>query len=143
MEKEPEIKVSDKRRFNTDGSTKEDQASQEEEKKTEEEQKETPQDSQTQVNEDSDNFDINSQAFELNFTTFILSLASSVQISLGLAPNPLTNQAETNLPSAKQTIDILGIIEEKTKGNLSEDEDRLLKQVLYELRMNYVEVSKS
>lgn len=79
--------------------------------------------------------------FEINFSTFVLSLASSVQISLGLIPHPMTNKSETNLSSAKQTIDILGMLDEKTKGNLSKEEEQLMRQLLYELRMQYVEAS--
>lgn len=78
------------------------------------------------------------EEFEINFSTFVLSLASSVQINLGLIPHPATNKPELNLTSAKQTIDILGMLDEKTKGNLNPNEDRLFKQVLFELRMQYV-----
>ncbi|OGQ07044.1 MAG: hypothetical protein A3G32_03610 [Deltaproteobacteria bacterium RIFCSPLOWO2_12_FULL_40_28] len=80
--------------------------------------------------------------FEINFPTFILSLASSIQISLGMIPHPANNKPQVNLTSAKQTIDILGMLEEKTKGNLSDDEKKLLTQILYELRIQYVEVSE-
>lgn len=80
--------------------------------------------------------------FQINFSTFILSLASSVQINLGLIPHPATNKPEVDLVSAKQTIDILGIMDEKTKGNLNREEEQILKQVLLELRLQYVEVSK-
>lgn len=79
--------------------------------------------------------------FEINFSTFILSLASSVQINLGLIPHPVTNKSEVNLSSAKQTIDILGMLDEKTKGNLSKEEEQIMRQLLYELRMQYVEAS--
>ena len=80
--------------------------------------------------------------FEINFSTFVLSLASSVQINMGLIPHPATRKPEVDLVSAKQTIDILGIMEEKTKGNLTKEEEQILKQVLFELRLQYVEVSK-
>jgi len=53
----------------------------------------------------------------------------------------LTKKAERNLEAAKQTIDILGILKDKTKGNLSDEEDRLLESLLYELRMRYVRES--
>ena len=80
--------------------------------------------------------------FQINFSTFILSLASSVQINLGLIPHPVTNKSEVDLVSAKQTIDILGIMDEKTRGNLNREEEQILKQVLFELRLQFVEVSK-
>jgi hypothetical protein len=76
---------------------------------------------------------------QIDFATFILSLSHSALMHLGEAPDPLTNQVYADLPLAKQNIDILGLIEEKTKGNLSGDEERLLAQVLFDLRMRYVE----
>ncbi|OGP10484.1 MAG: hypothetical protein A2048_01520 [Deltaproteobacteria bacterium GWA2_45_12] len=74
---------------------------------------------------------------------FVISLASSVQMALGLIANPVTNTTSVNLASAKQTIDILGMLQEKTKGNLSKEEDHLLQQILFELRMQYVEIAQS
>ena len=71
-----------------------------------------------------------------------LSLATSAQVHLGAIPHPTTGKPEPDLALAKQTIDILGIIEEKTKGNLTEAEGRLLEHVLFDLRMMYVELSK-
>lgn len=79
---------------------------------------------------------------DIDFPTFILSLASSVQISLGLVPNPMTGHIESDLMHAKQTIDILGMLEEKTADNLAPEESGLLKQILFQLRMQYVEMSK-
>ncbi len=78
----------------------------------------------------------------IDFNTFVMSLASSVQIALGAVPHPVTNKTETNLSHAKQTIDILGLIEQKTTGNLNADESGLLKHLLYQLRMQYVELSQ-
>lgn len=75
---------------------------------------------------------------EINFATFVFSLNSSALVHLGVIEDPATNQMARNLPMAKQTIDILGMLEEKTRGNLLEDEATLLKNVLYELRMLYV-----
>ncbi|AKU98068.1 hypothetical protein AKJ09_04732 [Labilithrix luteola] len=79
---------------------------------------------------------------QIDFATFILSLSHSVLMHLGEAPDPETNRVEANLSLAKQNIDILGLLEEKTKGNLTGDEERLLAQVLFDLRMRYVERSK-
>ncbi|MBW1890019.1 MAG: DUF1844 domain-containing protein [Deltaproteobacteria bacterium] len=75
---------------------------------------------------------------ELNFPTFIFSLNSSALLNLGVIEDPGTGEKAKNLPLAKQTIDILGILEEKTKGNLTEDEAGMLKNFLFELRMLYV-----
>jgi hypothetical protein len=63
-------------------------------------------------------------------------------VHLGEIPEPETNQSRVDLPIAKQIIDTLGMLQEKTKGNLDQDEDRLLRSVLYDLRMRYVEKSK-
>jgi hypothetical protein len=79
---------------------------------------------------------------EINFPTFIFSLNSSALVNLGVIEDPATNKKEKNLPMAKQTIDILGMLEEKTKGNLSDDEANMLKTMLYELRMLYVKERK-
>lgn len=75
---------------------------------------------------------------EINFSTFIFSLNASALVNLGAIENPATGQKEKNLPLAKQTIDILGMLEEKTSGNLSNDEKNLLKNILYDLRLSYV-----
>jgi hypothetical protein len=77
----------------------------------------------------------------IDFSTFILSLSSSAAFHLGIAPHPEGGAHEQNLPMAKQTIDILSILQEKTTGNLTGEEERLLSEVLYNLRMAYVRVS--
>jgi len=74
----------------------------------------------------------------INFSTFILSLNSSALVHIGIEADPTSGAKTPNLLLAKQTIDILAMMEEKTKGNLAEDEKRLLTHVLYELRMLYV-----
>ena len=78
----------------------------------------------------------------IDFSTFVVSLSHSALLHLGEAPHPETDKPETNLLLARQTIDLLGVLEEKTKGNLSGDEERLLTQVLFDLRMRFVEVQK-
>jgi hypothetical protein len=78
----------------------------------------------------------------IDFATFVVSLSHSVLLHLGEAPHPDSNAIHENLPLAKQTIDLLGVLEEKTKGNLTGDEERLLTQVLFDLRMRFVEVQK-
>ena len=78
----------------------------------------------------------------IDFATFILSLSHSALMHLGETAHPDTNKVEANLPLAKQNIDLLGLLEEKTKGNLSGEEERLLAQVLFDLRMRYMERSK-
>lgn len=75
---------------------------------------------------------------KIDFSTFILSLNSSALVQLGLIEDPATGQTGKNLPMAKQTIDLLAMLEEKTTGNLTIDEDNIIKNILYELRMLYV-----
>ncbi len=75
---------------------------------------------------------------KIDFSTFILSINSSALVQLGLIEDPSTGQKTKNIPLAKQTIDILGMLDEKTSGNLTKDEDNILKNILYELRMLYV-----
>lgn len=75
---------------------------------------------------------------EVNFSTFIFSLSSSALLHFGEIPDPSSGKKKKNLPMAKQTIDILAMLEEKTKGNLNPDEEQLFKNILYDLRMRYV-----
>ena len=79
---------------------------------------------------------------EINFATFIFSLNHSVLVHLGIMDDPSTGKKVRNLPIAKQTIDILGMLKEKTKGNLEEDEEKMLKNILYDLRMIYIKEKK-
>jgi hypothetical protein len=81
-------------------------------------------------------------AMEINFSTFILSLGSSVMLNFGEIPDPLTGKKEKNLPMAKQTIDILSLLQEKTKGNLAKDEEKLIENLLADLKMQYVNLSR-
>jgi hypothetical protein len=74
----------------------------------------------------------------LDFTTFILSLSTSVLIHLGEVPTHENTETALNLPLARQTIDLLAVLEQKTKGNLTGEEERLLSHILSELRMRYV-----
>lgn len=79
---------------------------------------------------------------QIDFATFVLSLSHSALVHLGEAPDPDTNKTHLDLGLAKQNIDILGMLEEKTRSNLTGDEERLLAQVLFDLRMRFVEKSK-
>lgn len=79
---------------------------------------------------------------QLTFTAFVLSLASSAAIHFGDLPDPISgDNAEPNLDGASQMIEILSLLEQKTRGNLTADERQLLEQVLYELRMRFVEAT--
>jgi hypothetical protein len=82
------------------------------------------------------------QPFEIDFSTFIMSLTSSAFYHLGDIADPETGKTETNLPAVKQTIDMLIMLREKTQGNLTEEEAKLLEQLVYELQMKFVAKSK-
>lgn len=75
----------------------------------------------------------------IDFATFLLSLSSSAFYYLGDVPHPGSGRVERDLGLAKQTIDLLGMLQEKTKGNLTHEESQVLTGLLYELRMRYVE----
>jgi hypothetical protein len=77
-------------------------------------------------------------AEEINFASFLISLGTQAFMHLGDIPNPMTQQREKDLPAAKQMIDLLGMLETKTEGNLTPDEERLLRQLLTDLRLRYV-----
>ena len=78
------------------------------------------------------------EATEARFDLFVSGLAMEALIALGDIPHPMTKKQSVNLSQAKYLIDLLGVLEEKTKGNLSVDEERLLKDALYQLRMRYL-----
>ncbi len=79
---------------------------------------------------------------EINFSTFVISLSTQALMNLGEIANPINGKVETDVTVAKQMIDILGMLKEKTSGNLSAHEDRLIQDILYDLRMRYVEAVK-
>ncbi len=98
----------------------------------------------TQQNQETQNTQETQQTQEtqplppVNFSTFIVSLSSSALVHLGEIPDPTTGQYNKNLILAKQTIDILQMLKEKTKGNLDPDEEALLTNILFDLRVKYV-----
>ena len=82
------------------------------------------------------------EPFQIDFSAFIMSLTSSAFYHLGDMPDPSTGKTETNLPAVQQTIDMLIMLREKTKGNLKEDEIKLIEQLIYELQVKYVAKTK-
>ncbi|MCK4738776.1 MAG: DUF1844 domain-containing protein [Deltaproteobacteria bacterium] len=96
----------------------------------------------TQDNQEKKNTDqqVKESPIEITFSTFLLSLSSSAMMSLGIIPNPITNETTKDTTSARQTIDLIKIFEEKTKGNLSEDEEKLIEAILHELHTAYLKV---
>lgn len=79
---------------------------------------------------------------KIDLTTFFLSISTAAFLSLGIAPPGLDAKPEVNLGLAKQNIDLLELMEEKTRGNRSVDETQLLEQLLYSVRMRFVELTE-
>ncbi|MFA4915574.1 MAG: DUF1844 domain-containing protein [Syntrophales bacterium] len=75
---------------------------------------------------------------EVNFTSFVFSMSTTAMYHFGDFPDPASKEVKKNLPAAKQTIDIMGMLKDKTEGNLDENEKSMLEGILYELRMRYV-----
>ncbi len=79
----------------------------------------------------------------VTFLGFVVSLAHTAAVHFGDVPDPVSGQTiPANLPAAQQMIDILALLEEKTRGNLTAEERQLLEQILYELRLRYLDASK-
>jgi hypothetical protein len=75
----------------------------------------------------------------IELRTFLLSLASNAMLQLGAIPDPETNESTINLPLARQSIDILSMLRDKTTGNLTDEEEELFENLLYDLRLRYIE----
>ncbi len=85
--------------------------------------------------------DTKAEDFKMDFSNFILSLNASAMIHLGDIPDPNTKERGVNLHSAKHTVDILELIQDKTRGNLTDEEKKLMDDVIYSLRMRYVQAT--
>jgi hypothetical protein len=81
-------------------------------------------------------------ALEINFSTFVISLSTQALAHLGEIADPMVGRVSVDLLAAKQLIDMLGVLEEKTKGNLDQAEAELLEHCLYDLRLKYVELAR-
>jgi hypothetical protein len=79
---------------------------------------------------------------EINFSTFVIGLSTQALMHLGEIANPMSGKVEIDVPTAKQMIDILALLKDKTRGNLNASEDRLMEDILFDLRMKYVEAVK-
>lgn len=95
------------------------------------------------MSEKENNAYTNNSKEKINFKSFIGSLYMSAVVSLGLIPDPVTNEKRTNLQFAQETIEILKMLQEKTRGNLSEDENMFINDCIYKLMFQYVEVVKN
>lgn len=78
---------------------------------------------------------------EINFINFLFSISTSALIQLGEIQDPVSQQTAKNLPLAKQTIDLIGMLKEKTKGNLTPEEAKLIENILFDLRMRYLKAT--
>ena len=135
-EKDAAFKITDKRKFTPEGGVRTDP----EDSRTES----SPSESQAHASKPTSSETHESPGtFQMTFETLVMSLSSTAMVQLGLIPDPTTNQPAKNLATARQTIDILEILQAKTKGNLDESESKLLDNILYELRMIFLEVSQS
>ena len=85
---------------------------------------------------------MNAQNLEASFSTLILSIASSAAMALGLAPHPETQEVNKDLKMARFNIDLLVLLQSKTKGNLEEDEQKFLESVISDLQLKYVQLEK-
>jgi len=79
---------------------------------------------------------------EINYSTFVISLSTQALMHLGEMANPLSGSVEKDIALAKQMIDILGMLRQKTRGNLDTGEEKLMEDILFDLRMRYVEAVK-
>jgi hypothetical protein len=158
-EQQPEIKVNDRRKFNLDGSLRE--GVEIEAPKPKEEVIAAPPagestnktqaaqtdfaDSLQQTEDDAefDETDIPGAEDPASFVNFLSTLATNAAASLGAMPHPVTGQRSVDLETGKYWLDVLGMLTEKTKGNLHPQEARLLQGILGDLRMQYVQLVRA
>lgn len=133
------FKVTDKRKFAGDGEKKEEAALPSGEKPETEMPAGDP--GAGEAPEDEAPPEVDPSMLEVNFSNFVLSLGTSAVLHFGEIPDPATGKQEKNLPMAKHTIDVLNMLREKTSGNLEAEEEKLLSDLLYQLRMKYVSLT--
>lgn len=136
-EQEQEFKVTDKRRFTPEGESKEQKADKEKEPTSE-----GPRAGAAEEHDEREEPKREQPQPPLDFTGFVVSLSHTVLFQLGLIKIPGGDEPKKDLQGARQTIDLLALLEEKTKGNLTEQEAKILKESLFQLRMAFVESSK-
>lgn len=133
-EKRKSFTVKDKRIFSEEAEVRTEEASEKEPPPTEEK----PADEQAGREGEQASASREQHYPEINFVNFVVSLGTSAMYHFGDYPDPETGKSGADLAAAKQTIDILGMLEAKTKGNLDENEKSLIEGLLFELRMRYV-----
>ncbi len=127
------FKVADRRRFSESGEPREESAA-------DEPQPAAPEQPRGESREAHP--ELGGELPEINFSTFVISLSTQALMHLGEIPDPLSGKVASDLPVAKQMIDIIGVLGEKTRGNLDAGEQQLIEDVLYDLRMRYVAAVK-
>jgi hypothetical protein len=143
-EEQPDYKVSDKRKFDSDGNLREEVTPAEEPaEKNESLHEPVTEPEALGETEAAGAADGATGGGEISFATFVLSLGTQAMVGLGLIPDPYTNKQDVNLEAAKQMIDILVMLREKTHGNLEAAELTLIDNLLYDLQMHYVELSSA
>ena len=158
-EEQPVFKVTDKRKFNVDGSVREGVEIKEEKPKEKAQTIEQPQEAQAPENPEPASAKMQEQqtsseeAFDeteeipgadepASFVNFLTTLAAQAAAALGAVPHPATGQRTVDLETGRYWIDVLAMIQEKTKGNLHAQESRLLEGLLSDLRMQFVQISR-
>ncbi len=137
--KDDEIKVTDKRRFKMEEDGKAGAADKNEVNDMPEN-NESQKDEGSLIEDEKQEQDIGD--YKLSFIDLINSLAGTALIQLGVVTDPATNKLQKDVKAAKQTIDIIEILKEKTKGNLTNEESMILDNVLFDLRMRYIATQK-
>ena len=133
------FKVHDKRRFTDEGEVREEQVAEE----AAASEPDTEVEPETAAQPPRESEERREELPSINFSTFIISLSTQALMHLGEIGHPVTGEVEKDVAVAKQTIDIIGMLGEKARGNLDETEEQLVKEVLYNLRMKYVEAVRS
>ncbi len=134
-EEEKGFVIKDRRSFDESGEVRTDTAQREKEEK-EKKQKEETQKTAPEKEEQAPPLP------EVNFTSLIFSLSSSALFHFGEMPDPQTGETKRDLPLAKHAVDTIAMLKEKTKGNLTEEEQKFLDSILTDLRLRYVKASK-
>jgi hypothetical protein len=163
-EEQTNFKVTDRRLFNSDGSPRDlpeeqrtapqasatveqvgglDIAGSATQKATEATQPKFPQDGDIETAIDDDEAGLADADDPTSFVNFMMSIASNAASSLGMMEHPVTHQREVDLELAKHWIDILGMLQQKTRGNLAPQETKILEGLLADLRMQYVSLTSS
>jgi uncharacterized protein DUF1844 len=124
------FQVRDRRRFTETGEVREDTADdpREEQPQAEAEERKPPEPLPAEA--------------EITLTTFLMSLSTQALMCLGEIPNPVDGKTETELPAVKELIDVISMLQDKTRGNVDPAEARLFEKILFDLRMRFVEKAR-